>query len=352
MGCQVSSELINESTKKSDDDAYAELFEGLNMNADEKCKTIDCIKQMDALKLPYTHSLGILHCMKETQQWNIYYHFSEWPVKVSAMCIRNLTAEFDKSVRAWLAKLKGYNGFSSDSVVVKVFGFVFNKGVDADASFYNSYGKYPIVKDWEKNTEESPWMLEFDAKKVDFYSTDLDLSQIRVVGNKKNTSASFLPLSWENYQHPENISNFYTKFWLGTEYNATAQRHYLRLGGVVSNYTAGTISERFYILLHEMGHCFYLDDLYDSSLYVYENSCDSKLKSNDSLMFYSKKLEKMDFAMLRHTWNIQQKLRTMNTVPTSISQTIATQYFLEVEVCFNFLRLGEKRCSKKSIRIL
>ena len=98
------------------------------------------------------------------------------------------------------------------------------------------------------------------------------------------------------------------KYWHETKFNATAQRQYLRVGGLVQNYSTGNLGSNSRILTHEMGHCLFLDDLYDNTTYNWKNSCRSDLKPEDSIMFGSNKIEKMDHIMLRHTWNKQKEL--------------------------------------------
>jgi hypothetical protein len=304
MGCNVSKPTIP-------DDEYG-IFQNLDMTNDQKCKALDYNRQMDRAKCPYIDTLGVLLAMKKTQKWCIYFHFAQWPVAVNAITIQRLKEQFEKSMRTWISKLKGYNGFPLDAVNVCIFGFVFNTEVQIDASFYEKYGNYPIVTNWNANDEKCPWKLEYNGKALDnpnFYRKNLDFTNLRVVGNKTESNATFSPLSWREYTHPENISYFQTKYWNGTTYAAAAQRHYLRISGIIQNYATGNMGTNYRILVHEMGHCFFLDDLYDTTKYNHESSCRTNMQPNDSIMFALPRLSNIDHVMLRHSWNVQKKLK-------------------------------------------
>ena len=58
---------------------------------------------------------------------------------------------------------------------------------------------------------------------------------------------------------------FLTKFWHKTTWDAVAQRQYLKLGGNVIDYSLGIT--RYVVFAHEMGHTFFLDDIYSRSKY-------------------------------------------------------------------------------------
>ena len=131
------------------------------------------------------------------------------------------------------------------------------------------------------------------------------------------TPPQFSPATWtDDYVHPEGIRTFYTKFWQGVRFNAVGQRHYLRIGGCVEDVRKGTLSTTdpysgFRVLLHEMGHCFFLDDLYDKAKYpdtLVEEGV-APLQPKDSTMYAAGgagTLQPMDHAMLRRTWDAQR----------------------------------------------
>lgn len=315
MGCDFSKLPNIVPPEDEPEDEYGigpdNIFQNLEMSNTEKCKALEYNRQMDIARCPYLDTIGVLVAMKNTQKWCIYFHFTEWPVTVNGLTIQKLKDQFVRSMTSWIAQLKGYNGFPLNAIKVPIFGFVFNKNVQIDSSFYEKYGKYPIVTNWTENNENCPWKLEYNGKALNnpnFYRKDLDYTKLRVVGNKTNTQATFSPSSWSEYKHPENISYFQTKFWNGTTYAAAAQRHYLRIAGTLQNYATGNLGENYKILVHEMGHCFFLDDLYDTKKYIHNNSCGKNLQPNDSMMFMSTRLTNMDHVMLRHSWNKQKTL--------------------------------------------
>tara|TARA_B110000008_G_C16944586_1_gene553889 strand:+ start:641 stop:1627 length:987 start_codon:yes stop_codon:yes gene_type:complete len=285
-----------------------------NITEEIKCKAKEYNRQMDNNKLPYLDTIGLMVNFKKVNTWSIYFHFTDWEGPVTALAIQNLRLAFCKSMEAWLCKLKGVDGFPM-KINVKIFGFVFNQGVETDKSFSTKYDKYPVVRNWKKDTEQSPWIVNYKGKEVsnlDFYDKSLDFTDCKVVKNKNVADAQFFPEDWSTYTHPENINFFQTKYWNGTEYKCYAQRQYLRIGGIIENYATGMIrKDRYFILVHEMGHCFFLDDFYEyegKKDYVWESDCGT-LDPNDSIMFRSKKITSLDYLMMRHVWKNQKVLQ-------------------------------------------
>ena len=76
---------------------------------------------------------------------------------VSALAITNLTETYQNLANQWLDLIDNYDQMAPNEVNIRVFGFVFNQGVELDASFYDIYGDYPIVTNWQGTNEESPW---------------------------------------------------------------------------------------------------------------------------------------------------------------------------------------------------
>lgn len=305
MGCLQS--------KKEKDEML--VFKGLKMTRTLRCKLHTCFSIMEKNNIPYRDTWGILLCMKNTKVWNIYFHFTNWKVPISAQLIDNLKNDFVKATDMWLSKLKTYNSFPS-SIKVNIFGFVFNKGVLVDDSFKECYGEYPTVTDWPYDNEQCPWIFEYDGKRytsVNYYEKTLNLSKSKVVSNKTTSGAKFHPGEWSNYVHPEGIYYFQTKFWHGTQWKAHAQRQYIRIGGVVQNPSTGNLGDNFPVLLHEMGHCFFLDDMYDARKFpssVVEKQCGVPLNRNDTVMFGNRTLTIMDHAMLREVYDKQLEFQS------------------------------------------
>lgn len=181
-----------------------------------------------------------------------------------------------------MSRLQGYEGFSG-TPTVKLFGLVFHRSVQLDASVRSRYGAYPLVTGWNERNEASPWRLK--PASPNLYDPNLDLSTLTVVGNKSVAGATFHPSSWQGYVHPEGIDGVATP--------------------------TGDMGNAFKVLVHEMGHCFFLDDLYDTHKYPTAMPCEcsrcAALSADDSVMWFAPTLRPLDHAMLRRTWD--QRLR-------------------------------------------
>lgn len=307
MGCVAS--------RPADAEDGDPLFRGLDTTPDGRCKMRSYMQFMERERhIPYTTHYGLLLGMARTGEWCIYLHFTDWPVPVTAEIVDTLVAQFQAALHRWLSKLKGYHGFPTRNVKVKVFGFVFQQNVRIAPSFLRKYGKYPMVTNWRADTEVSPWHLHHKGKPFpsqNFYQPGIDLMQLTVVGNRTETGATFSPSSWKDYVHPEGVRGFATKYWHGTRWAAFAQRQYLRVGGVPVDYTTGAMGPRLAVLKHEMGHCLFLDDLYGGkypSTLPECGACACRLQNHDSIMHDgARTLQRFDHAMLRRSWDVQVK---------------------------------------------
>ena len=278
-----------------------------------ECRHEAYLRHMDKRRLPYLTHVGLLAGMARTRQWSIYVHVQAWKGTMTARAMDGLVAQFRKACAAWLRSVAGYAGFPMLPIRVRVFGFVFQDGVEFDDTFRNKYGRYPLVTGWRETGERSPWVVQHDGAPLpnpNYYRSDIDLHKLVVVGNRTGTGATFSPQEWSTYTHPEGCTGFQTKYWHGTEWAAFAQRHYLRVGGVVTDYATGRLNHT--VLLHEMGHCFFLDDMYDGHKYPRPlPSCpcggsNCALRRDDTVMFGARGLTAFDRRMLRHTWDAQR----------------------------------------------
>lgn len=325
MGCapsrlEVGEEEQNEEQSKTSSNPARRVldarFRGFRPSDAYLARTLAHLDRMDALRLPYLTRRGLLLGFARTRTWSIYLQFSDWPMPVTAALVDRLVTQFRRACALWLQHLLGYEGFPNAGPDVRVFGFVFRKGVVLDPSFLAKYGKHPVVTDWTERGEASPWTLAHEDGRAftpqNFYRSDLDLSRLRVTGNRTGTGATYnTPTDWtaSAYVHPEGLTGFQTRYWHGAkEWHAFAQQHYLRVGGVVINTRTGDFAERFHVLQHEMGHCFFLDDMYDTSKYPQPlPSCSCQLDPGDTIMYRAKALTSFDHAMLRHVWLCQKE---------------------------------------------
>ena len=305
-----------------EEDCNDDVVKGLGMKPAAKCRLRAYIKFAETslmnrgkpMSPMYMTHHGLLLGIAKKLTWDVYLKFdADWPAQVSALAVDRLLDSYRKSLAQWLQKLKGYHDFPTTEVSVRLFGVVMAKGVTADESFYAKYGKYPRVEHWQ--TDACPWKItcNMGTDCGDLSKPKLDLHSIQVVGNKPAQTARFYPTEWKGFTHPEKCVGFQTKYWLGGAWNAVAQRSYLRIGGQVSDAFAGQLSEHgARNLTHEMGHCFFLDDLYDKTLYPETlPNCphpNCAMRPNDSIMWDATTIQPMDWAWLRRTWDVQKSV--------------------------------------------
>lgn len=293
-------------------------FQGLAFTEAYHRRALAYIQRMDSLNPLYATHPGLLRGIHRNGTWDIYLHLSNWDRPITHSIVAALVAAFRRACRTWLSDLRGRAGFRSGAVQVRVFGFVFRKGVVLDASFLQGpYGNHPRVTEWPHDTEASPWRVRrgngaADWSQSNYYDPILDLHSLRVVGNRTAVpGAVFHPATWEGYAHPEQCAGYQTKYWLGaTPYAAFAQRQYLRVSKVPDTATGAFGAYPMQILMHEMGHCFFLDDMYDQTKYPRPlAACECSLQIKDTLMYGAPTITPMDRAMLRHTWAAQANIK-------------------------------------------
>ena len=313
MGCFGSTRRRAQEEEQRTCGCESPHFAGLSIPASKRCEYGAILARMDAQNLPYLSARCLLTGFNERGTWDVYLLFPEWPGPVTRACVENLMKQYRACAREWLSKLRGYDGFTRGTLRVRLFGIVLGPGVTTDASFDRAYGAYPVVRNWTERGEASPWILEANVPPTNFYLAALDLHTIRVAGNRRGTSATFHPTAWDGYVHPEGCAGFQTRLWLGTRaWNATAQRHYLRVSGVLADPLRGDFGDNLYVLKHEMGHCFFLDDLYDARKYpsplpnaacpcAADGRC--RLAAEDTIMHGGREITAFDHAQLRHVWS-------------------------------------------------
>lgn len=286
------------------------VFQGLDISAERKCAFDALLKRMDAVSSNHRTSVSLLSGLQRHKTWDIYLFFSDWPGPVSAACVARLVRQFEEVANEWVSDLR------FGKVTVRPFGFVFCKGVETDATFDAAYGKYPTVRGWTDQSEASPWVTSAagGASTRNMYDPKLDLHTIKVVGNRTGTGATFHPETWDSYRHPRQCVGFQTRFWHGhAEWKAFAHRHYVRVSKVLEDPLKGDFGRNLRVLRHEIGHCFFLDDLYDRTRYptpLPNTVCPCHpsghcvVQESDSIMHTgSEKITPLDRAQLRHVWN-------------------------------------------------
>ena len=254
------------------DVCYAQYFDGLEVAEEDIAQYLLNMERFEEnLSGLMHHYRSPLWTLADNGEWNIYFHVENWNGALTANAVTNLVADYEEFANDWLAGLSVYDAAAPTEANIRVFGFVFNTGVVLDASFYNVYGDYPIVTNWTENNETAPWHMvrreddsEFGNGQGDFpWYTEYDFDDLKVVGNRTDVASSvnFSPADWTGYAHPEGIDHVYTKFWHKVNWDAVAQRQYLKIGGVITNYATGDNINS--VFTHEMGHCFFHDDIYD-----------------------------------------------------------------------------------------
>ena len=290
---------------RSEEGYYEEFLSDINLSQSEKDLFIIngqrfqeiCLDNFVGLKNP-------LWQIYQTGEWPIYFHIESWDGPVTAVAINRMRADYQKIANEWITGLKAYDPTFDRQVDVKLFGFVFNNGVSSDATFTDAFGRYPLVRGFTGTNERSPWEVVFrdDGAKFNqnWYSLD-DFSRVKVIGIGENLGAdvSHYPDDWESFQHPENVDHFLTKFWHKVSWDAVAQRQYLKLGGNVTQYEIG--ETRYSVFAHEMGHTFFLDDIYSIDKYPDGGAISSIMNNSGSITEF-------DIFSMRIVWKQQKEM--------------------------------------------
>lgn len=287
---------------------YESYFEGLEIDDNDIPQYLDNIERYIELLSHNLYTLkNPMSTIKNNGEWVIYYHIEDWKGPVTATAITNLTDQYETIANYWLEDLNVFDSEAPTQATVKVFGFVFNEGVLVDSTFYKTYGDYPIVTNWQKTDESAPWKTVYRGNGSQFkqnWYTIKDFDMLKVEGNRTDLepTVKLLPESWEGYTHPEGVDMFYTKFWHKTTWDAVAQRQYLKLGGVISDYANGqagngTLDRTF---VHEMGHCFFHDDIYDPVKYPDGAGLESVMNTIDEISAFDRILQRI-------IWEAQQQ---------------------------------------------
>ncbi len=290
---------------RNEEGYYEEFLSDINLSQSEKDLFIIngqrfqeiCLDNFVGLKNP-------LWQIYQTGEWPIYFHIESWDGPVTAVAINRMRADYQKIANEWITGLRAYDPTFDRQVDVKLFGFVFNNGVLSDATFTDAFGRYPQVRGFTGTNERSPWKVVFRNDGAEFnqnwYSLD-DFSRVKVVGIGEDLGAdvSYYPDDWESFQHPESLDHFLTKFWHKVSWDAVAQRQYLKLGGNVTQYELG--ETRYSVFAHEMGHTFFLDDIYSIDKYPDGAAISSIMNNSDSITEF-------DIFSMRIAWKQQKEM--------------------------------------------
>ena len=123
---------------------------------------INAARWREICEINIGHLKNPLFSINKNGEWAIYYHIENWIGSVSALAITNLTETYQDLANQWLDLIDDYDPLVPSEVNIRVFGFVFNQGVELDGSFYEIYGDYPIVTNWQGTNEESPWEIRLN----------------------------------------------------------------------------------------------------------------------------------------------------------------------------------------------
>jgi len=286
--------LINDVCYQS---TYEPYFKNLTVSDADVTKYIINAEQFKKLVLNNVKTLkNPMWPIKKNGEWVIYFHIENWEGPVTATAITNLRNRYQILTKRWLNGLSTFDPEAPTSATIKIFGFVFNEGVEIDQSFYDTYGDYPIVTNWNQTDEESPWKVVYRSNGSTFnynWYGIADFTTLKVVGNREGLSSNinFSPQDWTGYTHPESVDMFFTKFWHKTTWDAVAQRQYLKIGGGITNYETGETIES--VFTHEMGHCFFHDDIYAISKYPDATGLSSIMNSASSITNFDRVIQRM-----------------------------------------------------------
>ena len=288
-----------------EEECYQQYFTSLDVDSSDVSKfVINAARWREICEVNIGHLKNPLFSINKNGKWVIYYHIENWIGPVMAEAITNLTETYQYLANQWLDLIDDYDPSVPSQVKIHVFGFVFNQGVELDDSFYEIYGDYPIVTNWQGTNEESPWEIRFKNNNNLFsqnWYQDVDYTEMYVSGNRNNVGEDviFFPTEWEGYIHPEEVDMFFTKFWHKTTWDAVAQRQYLKVGGQIQNYADGTINTS--VFSHEMGHCFFHDDIYDSGKYPNNQNIISIMNTHPLIADFDAMIQRM-------VWEKQREL--------------------------------------------
>ena len=275
---------------------------------------------MDAKGLPYQTTVSLLHGLKRKRKITIYIHFQKMPTgsTVSATTTDNLLKAYQQAINQWVSVL----GF--ENVQVVPFGFAFGNGVTPDASFVAKYGQYPVVHNAVPNFDKSPW----ESNIGNLSSVTANLYTLEVSRTRSNAGDTF-PVTrddWQTYTHPQGATGFQSVLCVTSEENprgvsGEAQRHYIK----VYKFNGTTDPLFKSVLLHEMGHVFGLDDLYDTGKYGGNMQCGPRTvniqKEVSSVMLQTKAgatLTPFDKEQIKHAWKkAKQHLETHKAMQTN-----------------------------------
>ena len=297
-----------------DDSFFDEFLVGLDITESERNSLITnanrfieiCIGQNFFKEDESGQIIGLKNPLIEiynSNTWPIYFHFEEYEGEISSVIIERIKNDYQSHLNSWLDGIRSYdNEFPDLPTEVKIFGFVFNNEVKLSESFYEVYGNYPRVLNYNLTNEESPWKIvkkdNYEIFNYNWYIIE-NFDDLKVVGNRTDLSPSieFYPDNWDNYSHPEAIDHFQTKFWYKIPWDAVAQRQYLKMGGNILNHSTGETN--LVTFLHEMGHCFFLDDVYNRGKYPNAEDLQSIMNTSDTISNF-------DIMTLRIVWKHQK----------------------------------------------
>ena len=284
-----------------DNEPFEEFFIGMDLSQNLKDSfIINAIRYEEICHSNLYHLKNPLWTIYQTGTWPIYYHIESWNGEINNVAIDNLTNQYQLIANDWLEGLVEYDPDAPSSVEVNVFGFALNEGVNFNEEFQAEYGEYPIVTNYSLTNEQSPWEIRFIENDETFnqnWYVVLDYLDLYVHGNRTDINSTFIPYNWSDYSHPEGINQFVTKFWHKTTWDAVAQRQYLKIGGQISDYNTGNANYR--VFAHEMGHCLFLDDIYDPQKYPDGQDLISIMNNSNSISDF-------DRFLLRIVWKNQK----------------------------------------------
>ena len=212
---------------------------------------------------------------------------------LKAATVTYLLKAITKAYTDWLTCLSGYNGFRASVPPVKLHAIVF-KGAGSYSSSGEGDAYASVPKSSVANFTDTPLGKEASW----FYTTS---------GDRRNTHHLTFAISDDPDMGAGNAQPQYVRLFMPIPTYEDRKVSVKPFGGLGVREICDSQSWFLGSLLeHEVGHTFFLDDMYDPTKYPVPLRKDGPvLKKDDTIMYDSVQITDMDRVMLRVVWDMQ-----------------------------------------------